>query len=108
MHVMGVSQAAGISLTWLSDMLANRGARNLGTYEALTREAGDSPAGSRGLIWLPYLQGERTPHLDSNARGVLFGLSTAHTRRDVVRAVLEGGAFSLRDGLEVIKALGHR
>ena len=106
--VMGVTQAAGISLTWLRDTLGYRDASNLGSYEALTREAGDSPAGSRGLIWLPYLQGERTPHLDSNARGVLFGLSTAHTRSDVVRAGLEGGAFSLRDGLEVIKALGHR
>ena len=60
----------------------------------------------RGLVWLPYLQGERTPHLDPNARGVLFGLTSAHTRGDVVRAVMEGVAFSLRDGMEIIRELG--
>lgn len=104
-HVMGVTQGAGISLRWVRDTL---GARDSGgdPYDALTREASASPAGSRGLIWLPYLQGERTPHLDPNARGVLFGLTTAHGRGDVVRAVLEGVAFSLRDGLEIIQELG--
>ena len=105
-HVMGVTQGAGISLRWIRDTL---GAPDVGggdPYDALTSEAASSPAGSRGLIWLPYLQGERTPHLDPNARGVLFGLSTAHQRGDVVRAVLEGVAFSLRDGLEIIQELG--
>ena len=104
-HVMGVTQGAGISLRWVRDTL---GAREAGgdSYDSLTREAAASPAGSRGLIWLPYLQGERTPHLDPNARAVLFGLTTAHGRGDVVRAVLEGVAFSLRDGLEIIQELG--
>ena len=104
-HVMGVTQGAGISLRWVRDTLS---ARDSGgdPYDALTSEAAASPAGSRGLIWLPYLQGERTPHLDPNARGVLFGLTTAHGRGDVVRAVLEGVAFSLRDGLEIIQELG--
>lgn len=104
-HVMGVTQGAGISLRWVRDTL---GAREAGSdsYDSLTSEAAVSPAGSRGLVWLPYLQGERTPHLDPNARGVLFGLTTAHGRGDVVRAVLEGVAFSLRDGLEIIQELG--
>ena len=105
-HVMGVTQGAGISLRWIRDTLGARDAGDGDPYDALTREAAASPAGSRGLIWLPYLQGERTPHLDPNARGVLFGLTTAHGRGDVVRAVLEGVAFSLRDGLEIIRALG--
>ena len=105
-HVMGVTQGAGISLRWIRDTLGARDAGDGDPYDALTREAAASPAGSRGLIWLPYLQGERTPHLDPNARGVLFGLTTAHGRGDVVRAVLEGVAFSLRDGLEIIRELG--
>ena len=105
-HVMGVTQGAGISLRWIRDTLGARNAGDGDPYDALTREAAASPVGSRGLIWLPYLQGERTPHLDPNARGVLFGLTTAHGRGDVVRAVLEGVAFSLRDGLEIIQELG--
>ena len=106
-HVMGVTQGAGISLRWMRDLLGPRPSLEASDpYDALTREASSSPAGSRGLVWLPYLQGERTPHLDPNARGVLFGLSTAHQRGDVVRAVLEGVAFSLRDGLEIIQELG--
>ena len=105
-HVMGVTQGAGISLRWIRDTLGAPDAGDGDPYDALTREAAASPAGSRGLIWLPYLQGERTPHLDPNARGVLFGLTTAHGRGDVVRAVLEGVAFSLRDGLEIIQDLG--
>ena len=104
-HVMGVTQGAGISLRWVRDTLGAREADG-DPYASLTSEAAVSPAGSRGLIWLPYLQGERTPHLDPNARGVLFGLTTAHGRGDVVRAVLEGVAFSLRDGLEIIQELG--
>ncbi len=104
-HVMGVTQGAGISLRWVRDTLGAREADG-DPYDSLTSAAAVSPAGSRGLIWLPYLQGERTPHLDPNARGVLFGLTTAHGQGDVVRAVLEGVAFSLRDGLEIIQELG--
>ena len=104
---MGVTQGAGISLRWMRDLLGAQSLSEAGDpYDALTREASASPAGSRGLVWLPYLQGERTPHLDPNARGVLFGLTTAHQRGDVIRAVLEGVAFSLRDSLEIIQELG--
>ncbi len=110
-HVMGVTQGAGLSLRWLRDRMspdvaAHAAAIGRDPYELLTEEAAASPPGSRGLIWLPYLQGERTPHLDPDARGVLFGLTAAHQRCDVIRAVLEGVAFSLRDGLEIIRALG--
>src|SRR5438874_5839811 len=96
-HVMGVTQAAGLSLRWFRDNFAvdSSGARE--TYDQLTAEAAKIPAGSDGLLWTPYLMGERTPHLDSNARGALVGLTASHTRAHVVRAILEGVAFSLRD-----------
>jgi len=94
LHVMGVTQAAGLSLRWIRDLLRNSG--NL-SYDDLTREAAEVPAGSDGVLWAPYLMGERTPHLDPNARGTLTGLAASHTRAHVVRAVLEGVAFSLKD-----------
>jgi xylulokinase len=96
-HVMGVTQAAGLSLRWFRDTFAadSSGARN--SYDQLTAEAAKIPAGSDGLLWAPYLMGERTPHLDSSARGALVGLTASHTRAHVVRAILEGVAFSLRD-----------
>jgi len=96
-HVMGVTQAAGLSLRWFRDTFAadSSGARD--SYDQLTTEAAKIPAGSDGLLWAPYLMGERTPHLDSNARGALVGLTASHTRAHVVRAILEGVAFSLRD-----------
>ena len=93
-HVMGVTQAAGQSFRWLRDLLQNSGTL---TYDQLTREAEKIPAGSEGVLWAPYLMGERTPHLDPNARGTLTGLLASHTRAHVVRAVLEGVAFSLKD-----------
>ena len=93
-HVMGVTQSAGLSLRWFRDLLQNSG--NL-SYDQLTREAAQIPAGSDGVLWAPYLMGERTPHLDPNARGALTGLAANHTRAHVVRAVLEGVAFSLKD-----------
>ncbi len=100
-YLMGVTQAAGLSLRWLRDtLLPGR------HYSALVAEAEHSPPGARGLLWLPYLQGERTPHLDVNARGALVGLTTAHCRSDVVRAVLEGVAFSLRDAAQSIQGVG--
>jgi xylulokinase len=96
-HVMGVTQAAGLSLRWFRDNFAvdSSGARD--SYDRLTAEAAKIPAGSDGLLWTPYLMGERTPHLDSSARGALVGLTASHTRAHVVRAILEGVAFSLRD-----------
>jgi xylulokinase len=93
-HVMGVTQAAGLSLRWIRDLLKN--SANL-SYDQLTREAASVPAGSDGVLWSPYLMGERTPHLDPNARATLTGLAANHTRAHVVRAVLEGVAFSLKD-----------
>ncbi|MCY3748134.1 MAG: xylulokinase [Chloroflexi bacterium] len=100
-YLMGVTQAAGLSLRWLRDTFLP----GL-SYDRLVPEAMDSPPGSRGLLWLPYLQGERTPHLDADARGALVGLTTAHRRADIVRAVLEGVAFSLRDAAQAIQGVG--
>jgi xylulokinase len=91
---MGVTQAAGLSLRWLRELLKNSGKL---AYDQLTREAAAVPPGSDGVLWAPYLMGERTPHLDPNARGTLTGLAASHTRGHIARAVLEGVAFSLRD-----------
>jgi xylulokinase len=100
-HVMGVTQGAGLSLQWLRNQLAP------GTeYDALTAEAAQSPAGSQGLFWLPYLMGERTPHLDATIRGGWIGLTAKHKRADMIRAVIEGVSYSQRDCLEIIEALG--
>ncbi len=100
-HVMGVTQGAGLSLQWLRNQLAP-GA----TYDALTAEAATAPAGSQGLFWLPYLMGERTPHLDPQARGGWIGLTAKHTRADLIRAVIEGVSYSQKDGLDVVEQLG--
>jgi xylulokinase len=100
-HVMGVTQGAGLSLQWFRRTLAP------GTdYDALTAEAAFAPPGSQGLYWLPYLMGERTPHLDASARGGWIGLMARHTRADLLRAVLEGVAYSQKDCLDIIEQLG--
>lgn len=104
-HVMGVTQAAGLSLRWFRDTFSSRDG-HAWAYEALTAEAAGVPPGSDGVMWAPYLMGERTPHLDPDARGALVGLSASHTRGHVVRAILEGVAFSLRDALEIIRTIG--
>ena len=91
-HVMGVTQAAGLSLQWLRNQL---GAGK--SYDALMDEAAQAPAGSQGLYWLPYLMGERTPHLDAQARGGWIGLTARHTRADLIRAVIEGVSYSQKD-----------
>jgi len=91
-HVMGVTQAAGLSLRWLRDTIAPSE-----SYDALTALAAKVPAGSDGLLWTPYLLGERTPYLDSQARAAFVGLTAGHTRGHLVRAVLEGVAYSLKD-----------
>jgi xylulokinase len=97
-HVMGVTQAAGLSFRWIRDLLRNSGELS---YDDLTREAATVSAGADGVLWAPYLMGERTPHLDPNARGTLTGLAASHTRGHVVRAVLEGVAFSLKDSFSL-------
>jgi xylulokinase len=100
-HVMGVTQGAGLSLQWFRNRFAPDA-----EYDDLTAEATLSPAGAHGLFWLPYLMGERTPHLDANARAAWVGLTAKHQRADMVRSVLEGVCYSLKDGLEIIAALG--
>lgn len=100
-HVMGVTQGAGLSLQWFRNQLAPGIA-----YDELTAEAAKSAVGAHGLIWLPYLMGERTPHLDAGARGGWIGITARHTRSDLIRSVLEGVTFSLRDCLEIIEELG--
>jgi len=101
-HVMGVTQAAGLSLRWYRD---NFGAASPGIqkkdgrdpYDIFAEEASTAPAASEGAFWVPYLMGERTPHLDPNARAALIGLTASHTRAHVIRAIMEGVAFSLKD-----------
>jgi xylulokinase len=100
-HVMGVTQAAGLSLRWLRDVIAPGV-----DYDTLTAGAARIAAGSDGLLWTPYLLGERTPHLDSNARAAFVGLTASHTRAHLVRAVMEGVAYSLKDTFTLFAELG--
>ncbi len=106
-HVMGVTQAAGLSLRWFRDRFDAGGRENgRDPYDRLTAEAAAVPPGSDGLLWAPYLMGERTPHLDPNARAALIGLTASHTSGHVVRAILEGVAFSLRDSFTLFAEMG--
>jgi xylulokinase len=111
-HVMGVMLSAGGSLRWFRDALGQSEksvAELLGRdpYELLVDEARCAPPGSEGLVFLPYLTGERTPHPDPNARGAFVGLTLRHTKAHLTRAVLEGVAFGLRDSLELLQELGQ-
>ena len=103
-HVMGVTNGAGLSLRWLRDTFY-AGAAAPPSYDTLTAEAALIPPGSDGMLWAPYLFGERTPHLDPNARAALTGITASHTRAHFVRAVMEGVAFSLRDTLTLFAEL---
>lgn len=110
-YLMGVTQGAGLSLRWVRDNLglperALERWTGLDAYELLAKEAGGVPAGSNGLLFLPYLQGERTPHLDAYARGGWIGLTASHDRRHLVRSVLEGVAFSLKDCFSILAEQG--
>jgi xylulokinase len=105
-HVMGVTQAAGLSLRWFRDQLWRGLADGRDPYDQMTAEAAGVPAGADGLLWAPYLMGERTPHLDPRARGALVGLTASHTRAHVVRAILEGVAFSLKDTFTIFAEMG--
>ncbi len=100
-HVMGVMLSAAGSLRWLRSLFAPAV-----SYDELLAEAGRWPAGTEGLVFLPYLAGERTPHADPHARGAFTGLSIRHDRGALTRAVLEGVAFGLRDSLDLITELG--
>src|ERR1700734_3065049 len=100
---MGVTQAAGLSLRWFRDQFGSGEPRQ--SYESLIAEAASAPPGCDGLLWAPYLMGERTPYLDPAARGMLFGLTASHTRGHVIRAILEGVAFSLRDTFTIFQEM---
>ena len=104
-HLMAVTLAAGGSLQWLRNTLRQLGRPTL-SYDHLTQLAAEVAIGAEGLIFLPYLSGERTPHLDPHARGGFIGLTTRHSLGHMVRAVMEGVTYSLRDGLEIMRALG--
>jgi xylulokinase len=102
-HVMGVTQAAGLSLRWFRDRFFTDAetSESQDPYDLMCSEAATAPAGSDGVLWAPYLMGERTPHLDPNARAALVGLAANHTRAHLIRSILEGVAFSLRDTLTI-------
>jgi xylulokinase len=99
-HVMGVTNGAGLSLRYFRDTFSPGS-----SYEELSALAGNAPAGSDGLMWAPYLFGERTPHLDPEARAAFVGITASHTRGYFIRAILEGVAFSLRDTLTLFREL---
>ena len=100
-HLMGVMLSAAGSLRWYRDTLASGV-----DFDDLLAPAADIPAGSEGLLFLPYLTGERTPHPDPLARGAFVGLTVRHTQAHMTRAVLEGVAFGLRDSFELMKGVG--
>ncbi len=109
-HVMGVTQAAGLSLKWFRDHFCQAekevaGLLQTGVYRLMDQEAEAVPIGSDRLFFVPYLMGERTPHKDANARGVFFGLSAVHGKAHLLRAVLEGVAFSLADCMDVLREM---
>ena len=109
-HVMGVTQGAGLSLKWFRDNFCNaekETAKLMGVdeYYLMDKQAETVPVGAERLLYLPYLMGERTPHLDPDARGVFFGLSAMHTKKHMLRAVMEGVSYSLRDCVEVFRQM---
>jgi xylulokinase len=109
-HVMGCALSAGGSLQWYRNQLGQAemsaaGPMKVDPYELITAQAAKAPVGSEGLIFLPYLTGERTPHADPDARGAWVGLTLRHTRAHLARAVIEGATFAMRDSLEIIKGL---
>lgn len=109
-HVMGVTQSAGLSLKWFKDNLAvseTEEAHSMGVspYYLLDKEAQLVPIGANKLLYMPYLNGERTPHLDPNVRGAFVGLSSIHKKSDMLRAVMEGVSYSLCDCVEVIREM---
>ncbi|MCC6508281.1 MAG: xylulokinase [Pirellulaceae bacterium] len=106
-HMMGVTLSAAGSLQWFMENVCKELAARRGgdPYQMLNAEADKVEAGSDGLLFLPYLAGERTPHADPLARGAFIGLTAAHQRGHLARAVMEGVAMSLRESLEIFKEL---
>ncbi len=110
-HMMGVSLSGGGCLQWFRNRLcqaeiAAAKKSKIDPYEILTREAAEIPPGSQGLTFLPYLSGERTPHADPDARACFVGLTLAHSRGHMVRAIMEGVSYAMRDSLSIIQELG--
>ncbi len=110
-HVMGVTQGAGLSLKWFKDnfcedYIAQAEKEQKDVYEIINQEVEKIPIGSGKLLYLPYLMGERTPHLDPDCRGVFFGLSAIHNRNNMLRAVMEGVSYSLKDCYEILVEMG--
>lgn len=110
-HIMGVTQAAGLSFKWMRDSFftgEKETALLLGEDPnyIMDKICSRVPCGANGLIYLPYLMGERTPHLDPDARGVFFGLSAIHGKADMLRAVMEGVIYSLCDCIGIIRGMG--
>lgn len=99
-HLMAVTLSAGGAFRWLRETL------KAASYAEMTVAAATIPPGADGLLFLPYLTGERTPHLDPLARGAFVGLTARHTQAHLIRAVMEGVVYSLRDGLDLMRALG--
>ena len=112
-HLMGVILAAGGALRWYSDAVAvderqEAGRRGVDVFDLLLSQAAEIAPGADGLFFLPYLSGERSPHMDAQARGAWVGLTLSHDRRHMVRAVLEGVGFAFRDCLVRMRAQGAR
>jgi xylulokinase len=110
-HVMGVMLSAGGSLRWYRDTLgqleqAVARVMRVDPYAILAEEAAATDPGCEGLLFLPYLTGERTPYPDPNARGVFFGITLRHDKRHMTRAVLEGVGYGLRDSFEIFREMG--
>jgi len=110
-HMMGVNLSAGGSLQWFRNVLCKadvEAAKRARTdiYDLLAEEAGTVRPGSEGLFFLPYLSGERTPHADPDARGCFVGLTLAHTRGHLLRAIMEGVTYSMRESLDIFEKLG--
>ena len=109
-HMMGVSLTSGGALQWFRNALCQADLERAGkkrneVFNALIKEASQSPAGSEGLFFLPYLAGERTPHADPLARGAFIGLTLKHNRGHMVRSVLEGVTYALRESLAIMEDL---
>jgi len=110
-HVMGVTLAAGLSLKWFRDNFCQDEitvAAGMGKdpYFVMDKQAERIPIGCDRLLYMPYLMGERTPHLDPDCRGAFYGLSAMHTRQHLLRAVMEGVVYSQRDSTEVLREMG--
>ncbi len=109
-HAMGVMLMAGGSLRWFRDELcgeekAEAERRGVDAYEIIVGKAASAPVGSEGLIFLPYMTGERTPHADPDARGVFMGLGLRHTKAYMARAIMEGVCYGMRDSIEILKEM---